>query len=70
MTVKAKSSIPRFPKTDIRLIGVWRSEDKRRWAEWTWPEGFSPKKKELFKSISVRQGVAYTRNSGRSNRLF
>jgi hypothetical protein len=57
-----KSVLPRFPKIDKRLLGTWKSDRKRTFAEWNWRTGISPEKKEELKSIFGKLLITYTRS--------
>jgi hypothetical protein len=52
---------PKFPKWDKRLLGVWKSDRKRTFKEWTWTKKLTPKKKRFFKSLFGKLEVTYTR---------
>lgn len=62
MLAKAKSSLPRFPKTDKRLLGTWKSDRRRTFAEWSWKKNTSSKKKKKLKSFFGKLEVSYTRS--------
>jgi hypothetical protein len=51
----------RTPRTDRRLLGTWKSDDKRTLKEWTWKRSLSARKRKKFKSIFGKLEVTYTR---------
>jgi hypothetical protein len=59
---KAKFKIPGFLKADARLIGTWKSDRKRTFAEWNWKKDTPPKKRKLLKSFFGKCEITYTRN--------
>jgi len=58
----AKAIQPRFPKTDKRLLGVWKSDKRRTFAEWNWKTRTPPWKKARLKSFFGKAEITYTRN--------
>jgi hypothetical protein len=61
VNAKARVAPPRFPKTDKRLLGTWKSDKRRTFAEWNWKKGATPKKKAKLKSFFGKLEVTYTR---------
>ena len=59
---KVKTLPPKWPKTDSRLLGTWKSDRRRTFAEWSWGENVSPKKKEKLKSLFGKLLITYTRS--------
>jgi hypothetical protein len=59
--VKTKSELPRFPGADKRLLGTWKSDKRRTFAEWNWKKNTSPKKKAQLKSFFGNLEITYTR---------
>jgi hypothetical protein len=59
--MRAKSELPRFPKVDKRLLGTWKSDKRRTFAEWNWKRNTSPKKKAKLKAFFGKQEITYTR---------
>jgi hypothetical protein len=57
----AKAIQPRFPKTDKRLLGVWKSDRKRTFRDWVWTKIISPKRKHRFKLLFGKLEITYTR---------
>jgi hypothetical protein len=58
---KAKSVLPQFPKTDKRLLGIWKSDKRRTFAEWNWKRKISSQKKAKIRSLFGKLEVTYTR---------
>ena len=64
---------PRSPSIDRRLLGVWKSDDKRTLKEWTSNRHLSAKKRKKFKSIFGKLEVTYTRTKisfGKNREFF
>ena len=59
---RMKSELPRFPKTDKRLLGTWKSDCRRTFEDWSWSKKLSPKKKKRFQSLFGKLEVTYTRH--------
>jgi hypothetical protein len=58
---KKKSVRPIVPKTDVRLLGTWKSDAKRTFQEWTWRKTLPPEKKKRIKSLFGKLEVTYNR---------
>ena len=58
---------PTFPKTDNRLLGTWKSDARRTFADWNWKKGTSPQKKADLKSIFGKLIVTFTRTKTRAD---
>jgi hypothetical protein len=58
---KKESAVPRFPKTDKRLLGTWKSDRRRTFAEWNWKKNTSPKRRARLQSLFGKLEVTYTR---------
>jgi hypothetical protein len=58
----AKAVQPRFPKFDRRLLGVWKSDRKRTFQEWSWEKNITLQKKRRLQSLFGKLEVTYTRN--------
>jgi hypothetical protein len=41
----AKAEQPSFPKWDKRLLGVWKSDRRRTFRDWTWTKKLTPQKR-------------------------
>ena len=70
MSTQAKKAIavlPKFPKTDSRLLGTWKSDRKRTFAEWVWRKKTPPRKKEKLKALFGKLRITYTRSRVISN---
>src|SRR5216684_1974185 len=61
LSPKTDRSFPRIPKTHKRLLGTWKSDDKRTKAEWSWKNNLPPKKRKPFESILGKFGITHTR---------
>jgi hypothetical protein len=59
--VNVKSDLPHFPKIDKRLLGTWKSDKRRTFAEWNWKKNTPPKKREKLKSFFGKLEITYTR---------
>ena len=60
-SLKSAFEQPSFPKTEKRLLGTWKSDKRRTFAEWSWAKKLTPKKKEWFKSIFGKLEINYGR---------
>jgi hypothetical protein len=58
---KKRLGFPHFPKTDERLLGTWKSDKRRTFAEWNWKNNTSAKKKARLKAFFGKLEVTYTR---------
>jgi hypothetical protein len=56
-----RAKFPIFPRTDKRLLGTWKSDKKRTFAEWNWGKCVSPKRKARLKSFFGKLEITYTR---------
>jgi hypothetical protein len=61
MKSASATGLPTFPKHDVRLLGAWRTDKRRTFAEWNWRKGISPKKRSRLKSLFGNLEVTYTR---------
>jgi hypothetical protein len=59
--MRAKPEPPRFSKVDRRLLGTWKSDKRRTFAEWNWKRNTSPKKKANLKAFFGKLEITYTR---------
>ena len=57
MPAKARSS-----KIDRRLLGSWKSDAKRTFADWSWKKGTTSVGKARLKSLFGKLEITYTRN--------
>ena len=58
---KIKFTLPRFPKTDKRLLGTWKSDARRTLKEWHWKKNLSPKRIGKCKTIFGKSEAVYTK---------
>ena len=58
----AKIAQPKFPKFDKRLLGVWKSDRRRTFQEWSWNKKLTPQKRKRFQSFFGELEVIYNRN--------
>ncbi len=49
------------PKTDLRLLGHWKSDRRRTLADWKWAPRTNPKKKKFVASLFGHLKLRYTR---------
>lgn len=56
-----KSDIPRFAKTDKRLLGTWKSDRTRTFNEWKWTKKLSSKRMERFQALFGKLEITYSR---------
>jgi hypothetical protein len=47
-------------KTDKRLLGTWKSDARRTFADWNWKKNTSPKRKARLKSFFGKLEITYT----------
>lgn len=59
---KSKFKIPGFLKADPRLIGTWKSDKRRTFAEWCWKKNTSPRRKEALRSFFGKHEIIFTRS--------
>ena len=55
-----RTKFPVFPKIDKRLLGTWKSDKRRTFAEWNWKKGTPPQKKAKLKSFFGKLEITYT----------
>jgi hypothetical protein len=58
----AKVIQPTFPKNDKRLLGVWKSDRRRTFADWRWKKNTPPRKRARLKAFFGKLEITYTRN--------
>ena len=58
---KAKSILPKFPKTDKRLLGTWKSDARRTLKDWRWKKGLSPQRIKKCKTFFGKSEAIYTK---------
>ena len=53
---------PRFPKTDRRLVGTWKSDAARTLAEWKWGKKPSLKAQRSLEALFGKLEISYSRH--------
>ena len=55
------SATPRRSEIDKRLLGTWKSDARRTFAEWVWNKGTTATKRTRVKSLFGKLEMTYTR---------
>jgi hypothetical protein len=56
-----KAGAPKFSKTDKRLLGKWKSDKRKTFADWNWKPNTPPLKKRKLKSFFGNLILTFTR---------